>query len=129
MLKNSGLQDYLGLKPEVVSRVLEFLVDNGLISYDKGKYSMGQTNIHLGKDSTNIHKHHSNWRTRSLQSLDNLQDTNDLHYTVAGSMSRTTALELKERFIQLIQENLKTISTSKEEVLYCNTIDFFEVKN
>lgn len=122
-----SISSYLRLPEELVREVLEFLMQNGLIFYENKRYQVGPVQIHLGKDSTNLQKHLTNWKTRSLQNIDGVHSKNDIQYAVTYSLSKKDALVLKERILKLIDENLKTIAPSPEEVLYCNIIDFFEL--
>lgn len=122
----AALVRHLALPKELVQEVLSFLVYTGLAKETKGVYSIGSGHIHLGRDSENILKHHSNWRIKALESLD-LEKESELHYSVVYSLAKKDALKIKDRIIEVVQENLKTVGPSQEEVLYCNTIDFFEI--
>lgn len=72
------LADYFDLSIAKVSMILDFLSKNGLIKEEKGRYKMGQNHIHLGSDSENIMKHHSNWRLQVMNSLER-DNKKDLH--------------------------------------------------
>lgn len=120
--------EHLKIPIEQVEEILNFLETEGLLIKDlSGKYSFGPSHIHLSNESNNIYKHHTNWRLRALQSLDSLQNKKNLHYAVTYTLAKKDSLVLKERFLELIQNNLKLIEPSPEEVMYCNVIDFFEV--
>ncbi|KYG66291.1 hypothetical protein AZI86_04340 [Bdellovibrio bacteriovorus] len=120
------IADYLGLKLEVVHEALHFLESEGLVHVEAGTVKMGQTHIHLPSDSVLVRTHHANWRARAIQSLEkSLQK--DLHYSVVYSLSRKDAEIIKRKIADLIQENLKVVAPSEEEVLFANVIDFFEV--
>jgi uncharacterized protein (TIGR02147 family) len=122
-----AIAEYLGLPLGEVSAVLDFLESCGLLECHGDRYRDRGLHIHLGHQSENIQKHHTNWRLQALRSLDR-NDPHDLHYSVVVTLARKDVAKIKERLIQTIQENLKDIEPSKEEVLYCQTMDFFEVK-
>ncbi|MGZ3723793.1 MAG: DUF4423 domain-containing protein, partial [Bdellovibrionales bacterium] len=106
---------------------VDFLLSVGLAEFRDGRYVIGPSHIHLGHDTTDINKHHMNWRVQAMDSLIRTNAT-DLHYSVVFSLSAKDAEKLKERLIATIKANLEDVGPSKEEVLYCSSIDFFEVK-
>lgn len=118
-----AISRYLGIPVETVQRVLDFLVKAALVKEEDG-YRVGSSLIHLGRDSDNIIKHHTNWRLKALESLSQ-EKINDLHYSVLYCMSQADALKIKDRLLNVIQENLEIVAPSPEEALYCQTLDFF----
>ena len=122
----SALKEHFQLDIGRLNEVLEFLTSTGLVDSVGDRSVMGKTQIHLSKNSDNILKHHNNWRLQALKSLD-LKREENLHYSVTYSLSQKDSEKIKNQIIKLIQDNLKIVEPSKEEVLYCNTIDFFEV--
>jgi hypothetical protein len=56
-----------------------------------------------------------------------MKERDDIHYSVVYSLSKEDAENLKQKITNLIRANLDIVKASPEEVLYCNTIDFFEV--
>jgi uncharacterized protein (TIGR02147 family) len=123
----SELSRHFQLDEATVREVLDFLVRTGLARSEKHKYFIGPSHIHLAKDSVFIKQLHSNWRLLAVQLLDRRNPEN-LHYSVAYSLSRHDAVLLRKRILDLIEQNMALVRPSKEEVLYCNTIDFFELK-
>ncbi|MEN0058502.1 MAG: TIGR02147 family protein [Bdellovibrio sp.] len=120
------IAEALRLDLESVQEALHFLEKEELISQEAGHVAMGPTHIHLPADSVLIKSHHSNWRVKAMQTLDHPSPKN-LHYSVVYSLSRKDAEIIKRKIVDLIQENLKTVAPSAEEVLFANTIDFFEI--
>jgi len=124
-----GISDYLGLPIERVSEILSFLSSIGLVKKESGgRYEIGTTHIHLGADSPNIAKHHSNWRIRGIQSLDQPLP-NDLHYSSVVTVSEEDAPKIRACLVKAIEEIRKTIKGSKDEGAYCYLIDFFNLKS
>ena len=62
-----------------------------------------------------------------MQSLED-PAKNDLHYSAALTLSREDAYKIKDSRIQNLQQNVKVISESKEEVAYVYCMDFFALK-
>jgi uncharacterized protein (TIGR02147 family) len=123
----ASLAKHFHLEDGVVREALDFLVNTGLAKFEKQKFSIGPSHIHLPKDSKFIHQLHSNWRMQALQSLEKKRDS-DLHYSVAYTLSRADVEKIRQQILQLIEHNMSVVRPSAEEVLYCNTIDFFELK-
>ena len=121
-----ALASHLTLPTATISEALDFLVSRGLADYKNGRYSVGSRHLHLPHDSPLIAKHHMNWRTQSLVSLDSPRK-NDLHYSMVGTLSREDAIKIRERMVELIEGNQKIFAPSKEEATFVTTIDFFEI--
>lgn len=121
-----NLSKYLGLDLQRLYEVLNFLVQAGLAIQDGENYKISPTHIHLGNDEDNILKHHSNWRLRALMNLESKKNS-PINYAVTYSVSRADAKKIQQNILQMIEENMKIVAPSPEEVLMCNVIDFFEV--
>ena len=116
----------LDLESEDVANILEFLVGRGLAEEDGDRFTVGPMHIHLGNDSSMITKHHLNWRLQTMQAIDK-EHKDELHYSSVVSISKKDALELKSYFIDAIEHSKKIVAESKEETIYCLSLDFFSV--
>lgn len=117
----------LGLSLQKVSAILEFLCSVGLAKLVGREYQIGETHIHLEKKSPMISKHHTNWRMKSILSLDNETEDN-LYYSSVITLSQEDAYKIKDLLIKNIDSTKKIIKDSPEEVLYCFSLDFFKVE-
>lgn len=117
---------YLGLPISLVSEVLDFLVSEGLVAVKADHYTKGPTHIHLGHRSPHIRKHHLNWRTQAISSLDR-EEAEALHYSAAVTLSREDVQKVNEILIRALEESTNAIKASKEEEVYCLSADFFRV--
>jgi uncharacterized protein (TIGR02147 family) len=117
---------YLSLPARQVLETIEFLTSIDLVKLENGVVRMGPAHLHLPNDSVLIRTHHLNWRSKAQQTLD-LKSPKNLHYSVVYSISKADAALLRNKILDLIQENLKVVAPSKEEILIANTIDFFEI--
>lgn len=122
------LSKHFQLEDGVVREVLEFLTSTGLADFSRGKYTIGSSHVHLTKESRFVKQLHTNWRMQAIQSLDRRREE-DFHYSVTYSLSKEDALKIRHMILDLIERNMEVVKPSKEEVLYCNTIDFFEIKS
>jgi uncharacterized protein (TIGR02147 family) len=123
-----ALADFFGIPETKVAEVLRFLVSANLVREKAGRYEAGQTQLHLAGDSPNISKHHTNWRTRAIVSLDHRNDS-DLHYSAVASLSRKNADLLREKLVTTIRELALFVSEgTKEEEVFAIGFDWFNLK-
>lgn len=116
----------LRLPLAVISEALEFLESRGLAVRDGERYSTGPRHLHLSKESPYVGAYHTLWRLRAVNSIE-VPRANDMHYTLALSISEADALLLKSRILNFIDEQLKMIAKSKEETALGLNIDLFEL--
>ena len=121
-----AIADALGLNALVVSEALVFLLQQDLLREAKGKIIPGNTQIHLARSSSNLARHHTNWRLAAVQSLGHPRKS-DVHYSAVSSLSGEDAAAFERRFVALVQEYVEKVRESKEERLYCFNLDFFQL--
>jgi uncharacterized protein (TIGR02147 family) len=120
------IAEHLKLPLSQIQEILEFLIETGLAVQKGSHYEIGKTRIHLGQDSVQIRRHHTNWRNQSIQSIDK-NEKEDLHYSNVLSMSHKDVPRVKEIMIKAIEECREIIKVSKEERLQILTMDFFNL--
>lgn len=118
---------FLGLPLNTINSAIEFLTNVGLlVQSSDGFLQVGPSQIHLPYDSPFILQHHRNWREHSIRQFDS-QKKESLHYSGVFTLSEQDANLIRERLLEVIQENLKTVRPSKEEVAYVSLIDFYKL--
>jgi uncharacterized protein (TIGR02147 family) len=122
----ASLSDHLGLERSLVTKVVNFLLENKLILEKNKKLEMGPQVTHVGHDSPFVNRHHANWRLQGLQSMD-ATDEKQLFYTGTMALSRQAADTIRQELIRLIEKATKTAAESKSETLTCLNIDWFRV--
>lgn len=122
-----AIASYLKLPMERVTDFLEFLVQLGLVERQGDHFKHRSQMVHLGNDSSNIVKHHLNWRMRAMRVIEET-GASQTHYSAAVSLSRKDAAKIKQVLVDSLKQNLDVIAASKEEVAYGYTFDFFELK-
>ncbi len=131
----SSLKDYndsksistaLGVSEAVVSKILLFLLQTGIVQEDKGSLKAGLTDVHLNRESPLIRQHHTNWRVAAIQSLMNDTKT-DIHYSTVSSLSKDDAENLRSEMVKLIEKYVEVVKPSKEEVMYGFNLDFYNL--
>jgi len=116
----------LNTSEEKIKTTIEFLLNNGLLEKIGDAYKSGRIQIHLGRDSANINKHHCNWRLEAIKSLDNPANK-DLHYSGVSSLSKEDVDQIRKMFVDLIENYVREIEKSPEETLYAFNLDFFKL--
>lgn len=119
-----SIVERLRLPRERVQENLKFLVDTGLVLQKGARFMIGTTRIHLSADSLQIQRHHSNWRSQAVISLDR-SSAEDLHYSSVISLSKQDRPRVKEILIKAIEECRAIIRESPEEDLHVITLDSF----
>jgi uncharacterized protein (TIGR02147 family) len=116
----------LGLPPLTVNAALEFLVQIGLLKVHGNDYRQGEVNLYLGSDSSFITKHHTNWRMKAIQSLDNIHP-DDLHYSGVITCSVEDLAEIREIMVRSIESIRERVKKSKDETLNVYNFDLFSL--
>jgi hypothetical protein len=117
---------HFNLPIDLVLEAIEFLEKIGLIQKIEGRYEFTKRHLHLERESTFIQRHHINWRSQSLQSVEkNLKD--DLHYSNVIAIAKDDFKKIKEEFVLAIERARGIIGPSKEEEIYAITLDLFKL--
>lgn len=119
-----GLGELLKLPLNRVAEILDFLCQTGLLTETNGHYAVGVTSIHLGADSPNIIKHHTNWRLRAIDDLER-RGSDSVHYSSVVTMSVDDGTKVRAIIIKAIEDIRAVVSGSKDERGFCYALDFF----
>jgi uncharacterized protein (TIGR02147 family) len=122
------LQAYFNLPSKLLEEVLGFLLELGLIIFQDDRYQMSPTHIHIGRSSSELSQHHTNWRLEALKSLSHYKE-DDVHYSVVYSLSNKDAKRINEEILLQVEKIQSIVAPSKEESLFCYNLDFFEVSH
>lgn len=118
------IAEHFNLPLSLVIETINFLENIGLIVNENGTYKFTKKTIYLGKDSIFIQRHHINWRSQALQSVEkNLKD--DFHYSNVLAISKSDFPKIKDILVKALEEANKVIVPSKEEAIYALTLDLF----
>lgn len=120
-----AIAEHLHLESGTVTRVIRFLVENGLCQEEKGKMTYGPASTHVDKDSPFVNKHHQNWRFQAIQHMERRRDE-DIFFTSPMSLSKHAAEEIRKLLPNFIQSIMKISGPSPSEVVACLNIDWFE---
>jgi uncharacterized protein (TIGR02147 family) len=120
------LAEHLNLHYDRLAEVLNFLSQAQLVIMNGENVRPGPSLIHLGNNSSNIFKHHANWRNQAIESLER-EGPLDLHYSLVLSLSKEDIEKVKSIFLKGIENMAEIVRPSKEETLYALNIDFFNM--
>ena len=119
-----AISQYLNLPLNKVNEVLTFLQKVGLIVEKEGRLVIGPSHIHLEDDSPMISKHHSNWRMKAINAMDEVH-VHDLHYSSVITCSEEDSVKIKSVLVKAIEEVRAIVRPSKEEGAFAYCLDFF----
>ncbi len=122
----SVMQRFSIPRPEAIE-IINFLKSVGLCSLENGLYKVQSQYIHLEFGSPFLARHHSNWRIKALQRIDDLSE-DELMYTVPFAISKKDFALVRENLLQVIKSSMKTILASPSEEVACMTIDLFWIR-
>ncbi|MGE3972949.1 MAG: TIGR02147 family protein [Bdellovibrionales bacterium] len=118
------LCEILRLERQHALKVLNDLEKMDLLIKRGGEWIPSQNLIYLGNDSTLINKHHTNWRMRSIDSLDRNQP-DDLHFSAVVSVSEKDVEWMRAELATIIEKLVAQAKVSTEETLRTLCIDLF----
>jgi uncharacterized protein (TIGR02147 family) len=124
----AAMAQELGLPQNRLAEILEFLVSARLVKEGPdGRYLTGEGKIHLKRDSHMILRHHSNWRTQAIRSMEKDLESG-IHYSVLMNTSKKDAEILRGMIAKFIEDFMKVVHPSEDEEMNCLVIDFFNPK-
>ncbi len=122
----NALSKRFNLPVDLVVSVISFLQDCGLVIQENCEYKFTTTRIHLDRNSDFIQRHHINWRSQCLQSVEkNLKE--DMHFSTVFTISKSDYYLVRESLINAIENVRKIIRPSASEDLAAITLDLFKV--
>jgi hypothetical protein len=102
------------------------MVRLGILTEEQGRLTQGSARVHLPKESPFLIKHHSNWRMKAIQSLDN-DPENDLHYTMVMSLSKKDVERMKKIILESVSKTDQLLKETGDEVVYSFCMDWFKI--
>lgn len=127
-----ALSKCMGISKNDVMKVLNFLIEKGLIKRVEDKFVLSklQLNYNVDPGITNIKNHHKNWRTRALISLDYKREYN-INFTGVYSIPKVLVPVMRDFFIDKLMEFWNTIDEHPDDPdePFCICLDFFDFSN
>lgn len=124
---SEALAEYFRLPVRMIKQCLDFLMESGLIIFEKGRYKNSENSIRLGNDSHLILRHHTNWRLQAIDSLEG-ERPKDFHYSSVITLSEIDVIRIKESLLSAVQSTKEIVLNSPAEKVYTFNIDFFSLR-
>lgn len=122
------IAQFLGLKPQRVKEVIDFLVQSGLCVLNEKGYTIGPRRTHLEESSPLKKNHHQNWRVKAVEHLFDSWEQG-LHYTSPMTVTAADAKSIRNTLLQMIKDVNAIADASRSEELVCLNLDFFRIRN
>ncbi len=119
------IADRLQIPVVLVSKVVEFLLENNLCIQHNGRLSPGVQNTYLRPESPMVNKHHQNWRVRGFDRME-LKRTTDFFFTGPVTLASDDIGKVRDLLPKFVEEITKIVGPSKSEKGYCLNLDWFE---
>lgn len=107
-----------------VNQVMQFLLRCGLVMENGDLYKIGVQSTFIEKGSSDLLKHHSNWRIHSMNRSDGLLDS-ELMFTGQASLSQADFARLRDLLAEFITTVAQTAKESEPENVACLNIDWY----
>lgn len=119
--------DYFHLSIDKAEEIVEFLLKTKLCVQKNDKITRGTQHTFLPASSPYIKNHHKNWRLFGIQKIDQLETEDELMYTAPMSLSREAYQQLRVNLLKTIEETVKIIAPSEDEMIACLNIDLLKI--
>lgn len=110
-----------------IMEVLTFLKNAQLCAENEGRYQMLSQQLHLEYGSVYLARHHSQWRIKSLQRMEDITEQ-ELMFTSPISISRKDFMKIREELVRLIKSTSQIIKDSPAEDVACLNLELLWVQ-
>lgn len=122
----AAIANRLSLNEEVTRKLLTQLESLGLVTATNGAWTPTNSTIHVPRDSQFNSLNHSHWRNKAVENS-MLALSESVHYTSVCTLSLEDAEKIKDLALRLVDDSRRIVKPSKEEELYCLTVDWFKI--
>lgn len=120
----TALAEKLQLPLPRILQLLKGLVEMQVVRFEKGHYVHSNQDLYLPGDHPQILAHHLSWR---MKAMERTTIKEDVHYTVAFSVSEQDVDKLRSQVLELIEKQRKTVRQSGAETACVFCVDFYEI--
>lgn len=117
-----ALSEKLNVPADKMARTLKALVEMGVITEQKNVFKHNGQDVYLPRESSQTTSHHWNWR---MKAIERAQEEEDIHYTVAFSISQSDLEKLRNQVLQLIDKQRSQVRASGTDIACVFCCDFF----
>lgn len=117
----------LQMPQNIVADAIDFLCRAGiLVKKVGGGWEIGESRIHLGRDSSMIDRHHANWRLQAIRSLERKRPE-DLHYSSVVSISAADREKIFELLMKAVEKAKAVVREAEPSEVGVINVDFFSL--
>ena len=120
------LQNKFSIEKSRLEQIMNFLTSSGLCTIEAGLYKPGVQSTHVEKGSPFLIQHHTNWRVKAIERVENIMDQ-ELMFTGNFTLSKNDFSVLREMLVQTIKDFTEKVKPSPSEIMANLNIDFFIV--
>ncbi len=117
------VQKQFHLSPKASSDVLNFLLQVGLCGKEKDRYIVGPQSTHVPFGSPFLKSHLSNWRIKSLESMNELK-TEEMMYSSCLSLSESDFTLIREQLAEMIKSIQAKVKETRSEKIVVFNLDW-----
>jgi len=118
------LHKYFNIPIQKILSILQFLLEHDLIEKKNYHYKVKKSILHLERDSPFLVSHHTQWRLKAIESIQQRNDAN-LHYSGVMSISQEDYNWVREKLAKFLEEVVDRVKDSKDETLATISFDLF----
>lgn len=107
-----------------ITDILNFFLRTGLATEKKGLFQPGVQSTFVEQGSPYLTKHHSNWRIKAIQKIENLSEQ-ELMFTAPVSISKKDFSRIREKMAHFIKEISEIVKDSEAEEIAHLNLDWF----
>lgn len=122
----SSISKKLNYPSDKIVKTLDFLIQSGLVKKQNSVYQYHSGNLHLESDSPYIKNHHTNWRLKSIEDVSR-GTAKSLHYSSVISCSEKDFQRIQDLMVDTVKKIREIVKNSKDEKIFCYTLDGFSV--
>jgi uncharacterized protein (TIGR02147 family) len=119
------IAERLNLPMHLTTRVVNFLLESGILVNRGAGLEVGIKNLHIGASSPLVVKHHQNWRLQAFNKMP-YSRAEDLFFTSPMSLSHEAAALIRNELPAFLEKIAGIVGPSPSEVVRCLNIDWFE---
>jgi hypothetical protein len=117
----------MGISERELHEIMQFLTQSGLCKVSANGYSVGPAHTHLSTTSPLISRHHSNWRIRAMERHPFLNNSREVSYSAAITLSESDVLIIHGMVVEFLKSIRNISDPSPPEKLFCINLDWIEV--
>lgn len=122
----AAIADHLGLTTEKVLDLIRHLEQTGIISFEKGKYHVRESQLHLNQDSPLYVPYRMMLKMRGIEQQRKLGADDLYNFNVIFSANEKTKNKIKQRFLEFLRSVEPDVVAAPAEDVFQMSFDLFK---